>query len=141
MLTCNGAIADDVLRRIEGTYEMPSECTVINEKGLHERCGPGTRDRLSIRKLSEKTAQVALYSVQINGHQCEISAIAELVGDSLVYLEPRIQEEQPGQGLRIEITKTALVLGYLKPLTHGDPFCGTRAYVSRLKFAQSTKLK
>jgi hypothetical protein len=133
------ALSDDVLRRIEGRYEMPSECTTLNAKGEHEPCGSHVVDRLTIRRLSEKTAEFDLYSVQINGHQCEVSGVAELKGDSLTYRDPDSEKEDSGQGLRIQITSSALVLSYLKPVRMSPPFCGTRAYVSRLRFPFSAK--
>lgn len=135
------ALSDDLLRRIEGTYEVPSECTTISATGQHEPCGSHVVDRLSIRRLSEKAAEFNLYSVQINGHQCEASGIAELKGDSLTYLDPDSQNQDPGQGLRIQITSLALVLDYLKPVRMRPPFCGTRAYVSRLRFPLSAKIQ
>ena len=138
---CCTALGDDVLRRIDGTYEMPSECTTLNAKGEHEPCGPEVRDRLTIRRLSDKTAEVELFSVQINGHTCEVSGISQLQGDSLFYLEPNIQKESPGQGLRIRITSSDLVLDTIEPLANRDPFCGTRAYVSRLKFPFSARVR
>ena len=134
------ALSDDLLRRIEGTYEIPSECTTINTTG-HEPCGSHVKDRLSIRRLSERTAEFDLYSVQINGHQCNVSGIAQLKGDSLTYVDPESQNQDPGQGLRIQITSLALVLDYLKPVRIRPPFCGMRAYVSRLRFPLSAKIQ
>src|SRR5262245_48326910 len=140
LLTCaaNALAAADLLQRIEGTYEIPSQCTTVSSKG-DESCGPNIRDRLRITRVSDRAASFDLYSVQINGHQCEVSGVAELQGDSLVYLDPEARE--PGQGLRIKLTSSALVLSYLKPLTGpgAPPFCGTRASVNRLSFPLRAK--
>jgi hypothetical protein len=135
------AFSDDLLGRIEGTYEVPSECTTINSKGEHESCGSHVMDRLRIQRLSERTAKFDLYSVQINGHQCEASGIADLKGESLIYLDPDSQDQNPGQGLRIQITSSALVLDYLRPVSMRPPFCGMRAYASRLRFPLSAKIQ
>ena len=73
--------ADGLLQQIEGAYEIPSQCTAVTAKG-HEPCGPHVHDRLQITKVSDCEASVKLYSVQINGYQCEVAGVAELQGDS-----------------------------------------------------------
>jgi len=134
----NALAVEDLLQQIDGTYETPSQCTTVTSEG-HEPCSPKLRDRLRITRVDERTASFELYSVQINGHQCEIDGVAELQDDSLIYLDPDTKD--PGQGLRIKITSSALVLSYLKPLTGPGqpPFCGMRARVDRLSFPRRAR--
>jgi hypothetical protein len=134
-----GCASTDVLSRIEGQYSTPSECTTLNSRGEHGPCGSDVRDTLRITRISPQSASFELASVQINAHQCEAEGVAELRGDSLIYIDPHASE--PGQGLRIQITATELKLSYLKPITGRQPFCGTRAYIDRVSFPLSSRSK
>jgi hypothetical protein len=133
-----GRADDDLLSRVEGTYEVPAQCTQMGLNGEQEPCGPQISDRLVIRRLSELSASFDLYSTQINGHQCAVSGIAQLDGDSLVYVDTA--NPDPGQGIRIHLGPSEITFSYLKDVSSSlRPYCGARAYLSRITFPVSAR--
>jgi hypothetical protein len=133
-----GRADDDLLARVAGTYEVPAQCTQMGANGEQEPCGPQVLDRLVIKKLSQLSASFDLYSVQVNGHQCEVSGIARLEGDSLVYIDT--DSPDPGQGMRIHLGPAEITFSYLKDVSSSlRPYCGARAYLSRITFPVSVR--
>jgi hypothetical protein len=129
--------AEDVISRIEGRYESHNEyCSYMEEPGTLVPCDAGPTDSLLIERISATRARFHVYSVQVNGHQCEIEGVADLVGNELIYRDP--DTTTPGQGMRIHFTGAEITFSYLKPVT-GLGYCGARAFLERITFPKSSK--
>jgi hypothetical protein len=101
-------------------------------------CDPVPEDCLSIKKIDKDHAQISVYSVQTNGHNCGVSGIAERVGDKLVYTEQG--ELEHGQQFAIILSGQTLTFKYLAtPGTMIPPFCGARASLERVEFSLNKK--
>src|ERR1700722_12681741 len=87
LLPVSAMSQSDAIRRMEGWYIVPSKYCSLLEEGSLKPCDPTEKDTLSIERIDDLHAQVELYSVQTNGHECEVSGVADRVGDKLVYTE------------------------------------------------------
>jgi hypothetical protein len=127
------------LKVLGGRYEVQSQCTTLGPNG-YEPCGADTRDYFELSWNSEHLASFEVYSVQTNGHQCAVSGIAELQGDSLVYLDKASPD--PGQGIKIQVNGNSITFSYLKPISARQlpPYCGTRAYLERIRFPLESRV-
>jgi hypothetical protein len=123
----------DVIRRMEGWYIVPSKYCSLLEEGTLKPCDPVPNDTLSIERIDDLHAQIELYSLQTNGHECEVSGVADRVAEKLVYTE----KDQLGRGDQFEIAIVGNVIK-LKVLTEAgpahSPFCGARASLDLLEF-------
>jgi hypothetical protein len=131
--------SENSLRQISGRYEVPSQCSVVGPNG-YEPCGPDNHDYLELNWISDRSASFELFSVQVNAHQCAVSGVAELKGDSLVFVDKYSLD--PGQGIRIQLIGETIVLSYLKPVPPRQfpPYCGTRAYLENVKFPTQSRI-
>jgi hypothetical protein len=67
-----------------------------------------------------------------------VSGIARLEGDSLVYVDT--DSRDPGQGMRIHLGPAEITFSYLKDVSSSlRPYCGARAYLSRITFPVSVR--
>jgi hypothetical protein len=135
MSVASATTLDDV----QGFYTAPSTSCSYLEGDKLVPCGSEAKDCLVIKKLSNATAEIQVSSTQTNLHVCDVRGTATFQGNKLIYLDPEASEEDFGQGLKIEINKDKLVLGYLKQIRMRPPFCGMRAYLSRLEFKRKHK--
>jgi hypothetical protein len=134
MSVASATTLDDV----QGYYAAPSASCSYFEGDKLIPCGSDMKDCLVIKKLNDTTAEIQVSSTQTNLHVCDVRGAATLQGNDLIFLDPKASDDV-GQGLRIEIQKQKLVLGYLKPIKMQPPFCGMGAYLSRLEFKRRQK--
>lgn len=128
------AVSDsDLIKRMEGYYLVPSQyCSELDGSAL-KPCDPVPHDCLLIRKIDDSHAQVNVYSVQTNGHQCEAAGIAQRVGDKLLFTEQGIV----GHGSQFEIAIVGKSIKLRYPVDPGlgiPAFCGARGRIDRLEF-------
>lgn len=135
MSVASATTLDDV----QGYYTAPSVSCSYFEGDKLVPCGSDAKDCLVIKKLTDTTAEIQVSSTQTNLHVCDVRGTATLQGNDLIFLDPEASVDDVGQGLKIEIQKHKLVLGYLKPIKMQPPFCGMRAYLSRLEFKRKNK--
>lgn len=133
-------IAADLLDDVAGYYSIPAKRCSEFVAGELVQCGKEVRDCLYIGKKSNRTATVEMWTAQTNWHDCAAHGTATLVGRELhLMLDQSIEEDVPGQGLRITIGRKTITFSLIEEPSHGDPFCGARASVSRVVFPRKAR--
>ena len=137
-LVSTASAADNPLKQVAGRYEVQSQCSVLGDNG-YEPCGSEMRDSFVLTWTSDTSASFDLYSVQVNGHQCALSGVAELQGGSLVYVDPKAPGR--GQGITIQLVAGEIRFAYLpSEPAHDFRYCGTRASLSRIAFPLASRV-
>jgi hypothetical protein len=127
-----GSASDGSITRLSGRYEVQSHCSTLGPNG-YEPCVPEVRDSLDLNWTSDTSATFDLYSVQANGHQCAVSGVASLRGDSLVFVDPKSPNQD--QGVAIRLVAGVIRISYLTPQPSRDfRYCGTRATLNGIAF-------
>ena len=122
--------------KFAGYYTAPATyCSELEGTAL-KPCDPPVDDWMQIKPIDDTHAQIDIYSLQTNGHECGVSGIAELKGDKLVYVEKDTTLPQYlGQGFTVALSGQILKIQYLADPGLGiPPFCGARARLDRLVF-------
>jgi hypothetical protein len=130
------------LAKFAGYYTAPAAyCSELEGTAL-KPCDPPVEDWMQIKPIDETHAQIDIYSLQTNGHECGVSGIAELKGDKLVFVEKDTTLPQYlGQGFAVVLSGRTLKIHYLADPGLGIPsFCGARARLDRLEFSTEKKL-
>jgi hypothetical protein len=124
------------LAKFAGYYTAPAAYCSELEGAALKPCDPPVEDWMQIKPIDDTHAQIDIYSLQTNGHECGVSGIAELKGDKLVFVEKDTTLPQYlGQGFTVVLSGKILKIQYLADPGLGiPPFCGARARLDRLEF-------
>jgi hypothetical protein len=128
--------------KFAGYYTAPATyCSELDGTDL-KPCDPPVEDWMQIKPIDATHAQIDIYSLQTNGHECSVSGIAELKGDKLVFVEKDATLPQYlGQGFTVALNGKTLKIQYLADPGLGiPPFCGARARLDRLEFSTAKKI-
>jgi hypothetical protein len=126
-----------------GYYTAPATyCSELDGTAL-KPCDPPVEDWMQIKPIDATHAQIDIYSLQTNGHECSVSGVAELKAGKLVFVEKETKLPQYwGQGFTVELIGKTLKIKYLADPGLGiPPFCGARARLDRLEFDIEKKLQ
>ena len=128
--------ADNPIKRMEGYYQIPAHSCFSLEGGEYVSCEDRMTDCLSIKAIDGKTAQISVDSWQTNGHECGVSGVAKLQGNSLVYVGGDDDLDSKGKKFSIDLIDGKLKFRYLNPsnIEMRSPFCGFRASLELLEF-------
>lgn len=134
------------LNEIKGVYKTPARfCSSVGQDGTTEPCVSPPLDCLSIEPINDTQAHVQVYSVQTNGHDCEIDGVANLKGHSLIYtFSPTgyADEKDAGQKASIDFSNKKVTIRYLNLRNDRTrmPFCAIRARIDLVKFDKKDKV-
>jgi hypothetical protein len=123
---CAGA-ADLDLNRVAGLYVS----TFMNGDIAGDKYW--SDDVLEIVKVSRSTAYFRTYLSFFNGHECSLSGVAQVAGQSLVYADPKIQCE-----LRLDVANGKITFAD-KDGACRQWNCGMRGMFNGEKFKLSSR--
>ncbi len=131
----------DLLSSIEGYYESNKLCDIHMGSRAITPCGNNPDTCMTIKRIDKTHAELHIESFQSNGHECAVDGIAELQGDSLVYVQNNQHDGDDGRGFKINTKGETLSIKYIEDsASHTDnAFCAINASMERIVFRRASK--